>query len=63
MLRPLLLLSACFAAQLSAARPNILHIHADDHRPDGLGALGTKGLITPNLDSLVTRGMTFTRAY
>lgn len=63
MLRPLLLLSACFAAQLPAARPNILHIHADDHRPDGLGALGTKGLITPNLDSLVARGMTFTRAY
>ncbi|MFM9146776.1 MAG: sulfatase-like hydrolase/transferase, partial [Verrucomicrobiota bacterium] len=25
--------------------------------------MGTKGLITPNLDSLVARGMTFTRAY
>ena len=58
-----LLLSACFAAQLSAARPNILHIHADDHRADGLGALGAPGLITPHLDTLVARGMTFTRAY
>jgi arylsulfatase A-like enzyme len=58
-----LLLSACFAAQLSAARPNILHIHADDHRADGLGALGAPGLLTPNLDALVARGTTFTRAY
>ena len=58
-----LLLSAGFAAQLSAGRPNILHIHADDHRADGLGALGAPGLLTPNLDTLVARGFTFTRAY
>ncbi len=58
-----LLLSACFAAQLPAARPNILHIHADDHRADGLGALGAPGLLTPHLDTLVARGFTFTRAY
>ena len=45
------------------ARPNILHIHADDHRADGLGALGNPLLKTPNLDSLVERGMTFTRCY
>ena len=45
------------------ARPNILHIHADDHRPDGLHALGTPLLQTPNLDTLVERGMTFTRCY
>lgn len=32
-------------------RPNILHIHADDHRADGLRALGTPLLQTPNLDS------------
>ena len=46
-----------------AAKPNILHIHADDHRPDGLRALGTPLLQTPNLDSLVERGMTFTHCY
>lgn len=63
MRRILQLAVACLAVQLPAARPNILHIHADDHRADGLGALGAKGLITPNLDSLVARGMTFTRAY
>jgi arylsulfatase A-like enzyme len=44
-------------------RPNILHIHADDHRPDGLRALGNPLLQTPNLDSLVERGMTFTHCY
>ena len=46
-----------------AAKPNILHIHADDHRADGLHALGNPMLQTPNLDSLVERGMTFTRCY
>lgn len=47
----------------SPARPNILHIHADDHRADGARALGTELLQTPNLDSLVERGMTFTHCY
>ncbi len=44
-------------------RPNILHIHADDHRPDGLRALANPILLTPNLDSLVERGMTFPHCY
>ena len=44
-------------------QPNILHIHADDHRPDGLHALGTKLLHTPNLDALVERGTSFTHCY
>ena len=53
------------ALALSAAdgKPNILHIHADDHRPDGLRALGNPVLQTPNLDTLVERGMTFTHCY
>ncbi|MCY2995277.1 MAG: sulfatase-like hydrolase/transferase [Planctomycetota bacterium] len=44
-------------------KPSILHIHADDHRPDGLGALGNPHLKTPNLDQLVNSGMTFTHCY
>lgn len=48
---------------VAAAKPNILHIHADDHRPDGLHALGNPLLQTPNLDTLVERGTTFTRCY
>ncbi len=46
-----------------ARKVNILHIHADDHRADGLHALGTELLQTPNLDTLVQRGMTFTHCY
>jgi len=51
------------AIAAESRKPNILHIHADDHRADGLQALGTKLLQTPNLDTLVQRGMTFTRCY
>jgi arylsulfatase A-like enzyme len=43
--------------------PNILHIHADDQRADGLHALGNELLHTPNIDKLVERGTTFTRCY
>src|SRR6185436_7895001 len=46
-----------------APKVNILHIHADDHRADGLHALGNDLLQTPNLDTLVERGMTFTHCY
>ena len=44
-------------------QPNILHIHADDHRPDGLHDLGIPLLVTPNLDAIVENGMVFTRCY
>jgi len=47
----------------TARPPNILHLHADDHRADGLHALGTALLETPNLDTLVARGTTFTHCY
>ena len=57
------MLVASAAALTSAGQPNILHIHADDHRPDGLRALGNPILQTPNLDTLVGRGMTFTHCY
>lgn len=46
-----------------AAKPNILHVHADDHRADGLSAFGHPILKTPNLDTLVARGFTFTHCY
>jgi arylsulfatase A-like enzyme len=51
------------AADVPARKPNILHIHADDHRADGLHALGCEPLQTPNLDSLVARGTAFTNCY
>ena len=51
------------AADAPAKRPNILHIHADDHRADALGAFGHPVVQTPNLDTLVARGFTFTHCY
>ena len=58
------LLFTLFALSFTGvAAPNILHIHADDHRPDGLRALGNPVLVTPNLDTLVERGFTFTHCY
>ena len=56
-------LAALHAADAPGQKFNILHIHADDHRADGLHALGNAVLQTPNLDSLVERGMTFTHCY
>ena len=56
--------AAIIRRHLSPPRhPNILHIHADDHRADGLHALGNAVLQTPNLDRLVESGTTFTRCY
>ena len=57
------ILCAAGSAQAVDGKPNILHIHADDHRADGLHALGNPVLQTPNLDTLVERGMTFTHCY
>ena len=59
----LALLGSITAFAATPRSPNILHLHADDHRPDGLRALGNPILETPNLDTLVARGTTFTRCY
>ncbi len=51
-----------FGLSLHAA-PNILLIVADDQRPDTVHALGNAVIDTPNLDRLVARGTSFSRAY
>ncbi len=61
LLAQLVVLSATDASL--PVKPNILHIHGDDHRADGLRALGNSMLQTPNLDTLVDRGMTFAHCY
>lgn len=58
----LLLLILILGRSLNAA-PNILLIVADDQRPDTIHALGNAAIDTPNLDRLVTRGTSFSRAY
>lgn len=60
MLRSLFLL-LLGATQLSAARPNVLFIMADDFRPE-MGCYGSPAL-TPNLDKLAKRSVQFERAY
>lgn len=54
---------AIVPAQSKNSRPNVLFILADDHRADGIAALGNPQLRTPTLDKLVARGMAFRRAY
>lgn len=51
------------ASALDVAQPNILHIHADDFRADGLHALGNRQVKTPHLDAIVQRGLVFSHCY
>jgi arylsulfatase A-like enzyme len=44
-------------------RPNILFFFTDDQRFDTIHALGNEHIVTPNMDSLVAEGTTFTNAY
>jgi arylsulfatase A-like enzyme len=46
----------------AAEKPNILFLLADDMRPDAVAAHGNPRISTPNIDSLVERGMSFSRA-
>lgn len=59
----LLMLVAVGAMAGEAVRPNILFLFSDDQRFDTIAALGNGRVRTPNLDRLVDRGTTFTRAY
>jgi len=44
-------------------RPNVLLLFTDDQRFDTIRALGNQAIQTPNIDSLVQRGVTFKNAY
>ncbi len=57
-----LALSALTSLADAAERPNILWIIAEDMGPE-LGCYGTKGVQTPVIDDLASRGMKFERAY
>lgn len=46
-----------------AKQPNILFLFTDDMRADCIGALGHPVVKTPNIDTLVKRGFTFTNAF
>jgi arylsulfatase A-like enzyme len=44
-------------------RPNVLIVHADQHRFDCLGAYGNPDLRTPNIDSLAADGVLFGESF
>lgn len=44
-------------------QPNILYIMCDQLRADAIGAYGNRLVRTPNMDRLMRRGLTYTRAY
>lgn len=50
-------------AQSPEKRPNVLFLFSDDQRADTIAAHGNSHIRTPNLDRLVKRGVSFTRAY
>jgi len=59
-----LALPGCFSAKRKPVkRPNILFLFTDDQRFDTIRALGNPEIRTPNLDRLVARGLSFTRAH
>lgn len=55
--------AAAITAPDSAAKPNVIVIMADDLGYGDLSSYGSKDLVTPNVDSLVERGMRFDFAY
>ncbi len=46
-----------------ARKPNVMFIYSDDQRRDTIHALGNPHIQTPNLDTLVRSGVSFTNAY
>jgi len=47
----------------TTARPNILLIHADQHRFDCLGAYGNPDIQTPNIDALAQDGVLYEASF
>lgn len=58
----LALLFGC-AAQVAAAKPNIVFVLSDDHSYPFLGCYGRTELKTPNLDRFAAQGMMFHRMF
>jgi arylsulfatase A-like enzyme len=58
----LLVATALATIGRAAERPNVLLLVSDDQRPDTIRAFGNEHIQTPNLDALVRRGTSFSRA-
>ncbi|MBF0244547.1 MAG: sulfatase-like hydrolase/transferase, partial [Planctomycetes bacterium] len=44
-------------------KPNVVLIHADQHRSDCLGAYGNEEISTPNIDRLAADGLVFDNSF
>ena len=44
-------------------RPNIIFVLTDQQRADTMGAWGNEHMITPHMDALVARGVSFKNAF
>ncbi|MFY0607693.1 MAG: sulfatase-like hydrolase/transferase [Cyclobacteriaceae bacterium] len=64
-------LKACFllammftvANLIAQTRPNIIFIESDDQSNQAVGAFGNPDMVTPNIDLLAKKGVSFTSAY
>ncbi len=56
-------LAGCEPEITDPVKPNIVFVLADDQRGETIHALGNPEIITPNLDKLVSEGLSFTNAY
>ncbi|MBW7995587.1 MAG: sulfatase-like hydrolase/transferase [Candidatus Glassbacteria bacterium] len=63
LLLALLIVSATGLLAATAERPNIILLTVDSFRPDRLGCYGCARAVTPNIDKLASRGVTFTNAF
>ena len=66
MLRKILLFTlsiGLFSGSLSAEKPNLIFILADDLGYGDLGCFGQEKIKTPRLDALAAKGMKFTQFY
>lgn len=52
-----------FAQKKQKQKPNVLVIYTDDHRASGIHKLGGMNLKTPNMDNLVSEGISFSKTY
>jgi len=59
----LLGITGCDQPPKEILKPNIVFVLADDQRGETIRALGNSEIITPNLDKLVSEGLSFTNAY
>lgn len=62
-LLPFIMYGCSLSGVTPGKKPNILFLFTDDQRFDTIHALGNEDIITPNMDSLVKNGVSFSNAY